>query len=74
VAAIWHGAAEVQVHTHCHNASTAKSNQSYVPDSILKYFFISQLPIGPDLKPELTQRVSWDGQDMKPGLVVRDFQ
>ena len=26
MAAIWHGAAEVQVHTHCHNASTAKSN------------------------------------------------
>ncbi|KAG2632284.1 hypothetical protein PVAP13_2NG119900 [Panicum virgatum] len=30
----------------------------------------TELPIGPDLKPELTQRVSWDGQDMKPGLVV----
>jgi len=38
-----------------------------------KIFFILQLPIGTDLKPELTQRVSWDGQDMKPGLVVRDF-
>jgi len=38
-----------------------------------KIFFISQLPIGPDLKPELTQRVSWDGQDMKHGLVVRYF-
>ena len=32
MAAIWHGAAEVQVHTHCHNASRPQRNPTFGND------------------------------------------